>query len=65
MKNEKLKKYLSKIQNPYKIKVENIVVTMEYTKNNKNFNECMVNILKQKLKNVWQINSSTIKRKEQ
>lgn len=46
--NEKLKNYLSKGQNPYKINVENIVVTMEYIKTNKKFNECMVNILKQK-----------------
>lgn len=50
MENEKLKNYLSKVQNPYQINVENIVVTMEYTKTNKKFNECMVNILKQKLK---------------
>ena len=50
MENEKLKNYLSKVQNPYQINVENIIVTMEYSKNNKKFNECMVNILKQKLK---------------
>ena len=50
MENEKLKNYLSKVQNPYQINVENIIVTMEYTKTNKKFNECMVNILKQKLK---------------
>ncbi len=50
MKNEKIINYLSKVQNPYQINVENIVVTMEYTKTNKNFNECMINILKQKLK---------------
>ena len=49
MENKKIKTYLSKVQNPYQIKVEDIVVTMEYTENYKNFNECMVNILKQKL----------------
>ena len=49
MENKKLKNYLSKTQNPYQIKVEDIVVTMEYTKTDKRFNECMVNILKQKL----------------
>lgn len=49
-KNEKIKKYLSTAKNPYQINVENIVVTMEYAKKNKTFNECMVNILKQKLK---------------
>ena len=50
MKNEKLKNYLSKVQNLYQINVENIVVTMQYSKTNKKFNECMVNILKQKMK---------------
>ena len=50
MKNEILKNYLSKVQNPYQINVEGIVVTMEYTKNDKKFNECMVNILKEKMK---------------
>ena len=51
MENKKIKDYVLKVQNPYQIKVENIVVTMEYTKTNKKFYECMVNILKQKLKN--------------
>lgn len=50
MKNQKLINYLSKVQNPYQINVENIVVTMEYTKTKKSFNECMINILKQKIK---------------
>lgn len=50
MENEKLKNYLSKVQQPYQINVGNMLVTMEYTKTNKKFNECMVNILKQKLK---------------
>ena len=50
MENKKLKNYLSKVQNPYEINVEEIVVTMEYTKTDKKFNECILNILKQKLK---------------
>lgn len=50
MENEKLKNYLFKVQNPYQINLEDIAVTMEYTKTNKKFNECMVNILKQKIK---------------
>ena len=49
-KNEKIKKYLSTAKNPYQINVENIVVTMEYNRTGKKFNECIVNILKQKLK---------------
>ena len=48
--NEKIVKYLSSEKNPYQINVENIVVRMEYAKTNKTFNECMVYILKQKLK---------------
>ena len=60
MKNEKLKNYLSKVQNLYQINVENIVVTMQYSKTNKKFNECMVNILKQKMKKGWQIALSTL-----
>lgn len=48
--NEKIKKYLSVANNLYQINVENIVVTMEYSKTNKKFNECMINILKQKMK---------------
>lgn len=50
MENEKLKNYLSKVQQPYQINVGNMVVTMEYTKTNKKFNECILNILKKKVK---------------
>lgn len=50
MENEKLINYLSKVKNPYQINVNNTVVTMEYSKTNKKFNECMVNILKSKMK---------------
>ena len=50
MENKILKSYLLKVQNPYQINVEDIVVTMEYTKTDKRFNECILNILKQKLK---------------
>jgi hypothetical protein len=46
--SEKIVKYLELMQNPYQINVEDIIVTMEYTKTNKTFNQCMLNILKQK-----------------
>lgn len=36
-------------ENPYKIKVEDTIVEMEYSDNNKTFNECMLNILKEKI----------------
>lgn len=41
--------YLKKTENPYQIKTENMLVNIEYSKNSKKFNECMLNILKQKL----------------
>lgn len=40
---------LKKIKNNYKLKVGDIVVEMIYSDNNKKFNECIINILKQKL----------------
>lgn len=46
---EKIIGYLKKTENPYQIKVGNMVVNIEYSKNSKKFNECMLNILKQKI----------------
>ena len=34
----------------YRLKIENMCVDITYSKNNKSFNECMLNILKQKVK---------------
>lgn len=39
--NEKIVKYLSSEKNPYQINVENIVVTMEYNRTGKKFDECI------------------------
>ncbi len=49
--NEKnnIKEYLLNTENLYQIKVGDIIVEMKYTKNNKIFNECMLNILKRKI----------------
>jgi len=47
--SEKMIEYLKKTENPYQIKVGNSIVNMEYSKNSKKFNECMLNILKQKI----------------
>lgn len=47
---EKIIEYLKKAEDPYQIKVGNIVVNIEYSENYKRFNECMLNILKQKSK---------------
>lgn len=49
----KIIQYLLNANNPYQIKVEDINVEMEYSDNNKTFNECMLNILKQKYKKGW------------
>lgn len=50
MKEEnKVIQYMLNTENPYKIKVEDTIVEMEYSDNNKTFNECMLNILKEKI----------------
>lgn len=49
-KQNKLSEYLLNRNNPYTIKVGDIVVEMEYSNNNKTLSECMINIIKQKYK---------------
>lgn len=46
----KIAQYLLNTEKPYQIKVEDMIVEMEYSDNNTTFNECMLNILKQKYK---------------
>lgn len=46
---EKIIEYLKKTENPYMLKVGDIVVNIEYSENYKKFNECILNILKQKV----------------
>jgi len=48
-KKSKIIDYLLNTKNPYQIKVGNMVVNIEYSKNYKKFNECILNILKQKI----------------
>lgn len=51
MKNQdKIIKFLNETENPYILKVEDMVVEFEYSDVKKTFNECMINILKQKKK---------------
>ena len=51
MENKKnLIKYLLETENPYKLRVDDMTVEMEYSKNDKFFNECILNILKLKIK---------------
>ncbi|MBQ9658357.1 MAG: hypothetical protein IJV31_06290 [Clostridia bacterium] len=40
---------LSKSNDIYELKVGNMTVEIAYSKTNKSFNECMLNILKQKI----------------
>lgn len=47
---KKILEYIKKTENPYTLKVEDMIVEIAYSENNKNFNECMINILKQKSK---------------
>lgn len=49
-KQEKIMKYLLNKENPYKLKVEGMIVEITYSKNNKKFEECMLNIIRQKIK---------------
>ena len=46
--NEEEKK-LSKIEDLYQLKTQDMCIEIEYAKNGKSFNECMLNILKAKL----------------
>lgn len=51
MKNQdKIIKFLNENENPYILKAQDIVVEIEYSDVKKTFNECMINILKQKKK---------------
>lgn len=43
-------KYINNTETPYILKIGDMVVEIEYSDNKKTFNECMVNILKQKKK---------------
>lgn len=47
-KTNKIINYILNTKEPYTIKIDNMNIEMQYSKNNKTFNECMVNILKQK-----------------
>ncbi|MEF2619703.1 MAG: DUF6870 family protein [Clostridia bacterium] len=51
MKNQdKIIKFLNESENPYILKVEDMVVEFQYSDVKKTFNECIKNILKQKKK---------------
>jgi len=41
---------LSKVNDIYQLKVEDMCVEMAYNENQKSFSECMLNILRQKVK---------------
>ncbi len=45
----KIIEYLLNKKDPYTIKMDNMNIEMTYSKSNKTFGECMLNILKQKI----------------
>jgi len=47
---DKIIKFLNETENPYILKVGDRVVEIEYADVKKTFNECRINILKQKVK---------------
>lgn len=47
---DKIIKFLNETENPYILKNKDMVVEIEYSDVKKTFNECMINILKQKKK---------------
>lgn len=51
MKSETAKCVLG-TSNPYEFKIGDIVVEIKYSKNNKTCKECMLNILKHKIKHI-------------
>ncbi len=52
-KKSKLLTHLSNNGNVYELKVGNVNIEMDYSKNGKGIDECMLNILKQKYKKGW------------
>ena len=48
--NSKIVNYLLNSKKPYILKIGNMKVEMKYLESNKTFNECMLNILKQRIK---------------
>ena len=62
MKNQdKIIKFLNETENPYILKVGDMVVKFEYSDVKKTLNECMINILKQKKKGGKNINGKEVK----
>jgi len=57
---DKIIKFLNETENPYILKVGDMVVEFEYSDVKKTFNECMINILKQKKKMGWQSTKVTL-----
>ena len=51
--NKKLSKFLLDRNNPYILKIDEMIVEVEYSNNNKTFKECIINILKNNNSNVW------------
>ena len=57
---DKIIKFLNESENPYILKVEDMVVEFQYSDVKKTFNEFIKNILKQKKKMGWQSTKVTL-----
>ena len=55
---------LTKVNDIYELKVEDMCVEMSYNDNKKRFNECILNILKKKVKTGWHIIPRTLQYKK-
>lgn len=48
--NEKIIKYIQRIENPYILEVGETKINITYSENNKKFEECILNLLKKRRK---------------
>ncbi len=49
-KNHRVKSYLLNTKEPYILEIDNVKVEITYSKANKSLKDCMVNVLKQKMR---------------
>lgn len=48
--NKSIIEYLQKTKNPYSIEIGDVKAELSYSKNNKSFKECILNIVREKRK---------------
>lgn len=50
--NKKIIEYLLNTENPYKLQIDDTNIEIKYSENDKTFEECIINILKRRNKEV-------------